>query len=162
MMANHPNRKNLITSSTFREWLNSQPLGETEQDTSPSLLLNPQYPCADIINQALQEVLAQETTGENNNENPAQETTGENNNENPNQSVQHLQPLPEQEPLENNQLIAQVDDILNEMMVDEVVREMLEQPNPTEDEGIELNFFDEIHDDIQSFDYSLEVEPYDM
>ena len=40
---------------------------------------------------------------------------------------------------------------------------MLEQPDQNEDdEGIELNIEDEIALDIEPFDFSVEVEPYDF
>ena len=53
----------------------------------------------------------------------------------------------------------QVDDLVNQMMLDDELRELLE---PEDDEGIELNIEDEV--DIEPFDYSLEVdiEPFDF
>ena len=37
---------------------------------------------------------------------------------------------------------------------------MLEQPNPVEDEGIALDLFEELQDDIEEFDYELEVDSF--
>ena len=53
----------------------------------------------------------------------------------------------------------QVDDLVNQMMLDDEIRELLE---PEDDEGIELNIEDEV--DVEPFDYSLEVdiEPFDF
>ena len=52
---------------------------------------------------------------------------------------------------------AQVDAIINELMRDEELADLVED----EDEGIELNIFDEIQGDIELFDYTLEVEGID-
>ena len=50
----------------------------------------------------------------------------------------------------------QIDDIVNELMLDEELRDALNGEN--EDEGIGINVFDEIEFDIEPFDYELEVE----
>ena len=199
MVSVHPNRRNLATSSTFREWMTANPTNETqgEQAATSSALVIPQYPCADIISQALQGAFTQETSGQNNDQNPcqdiehllqgafaeetpgqnndqnpcqdiehllqgafAEETPGQNNDQNPCQDIGHLPPPTEQDPTENNEHLNEVDDILNEMMVNEDIRNILEQPDPTVDEGIELNIFDEIEFDIEPFDFDLEVEAY--
>ena len=44
--------------------------------------------------------------------------------------------------------------------MDEALRNIFEQPNPVEDEGIALDPFEEIHGDIHEFDYALEVDPF--
>ena len=49
----------------------------------------------------------------------------------------------------------QVDALVNEMIIDEELRALL-NTEPEDDEGIELNIYDEI--DIEPFDYRLEVE----
>ena len=51
-----------------------------------------------------------------------------------------------------------IDEILDEMLADEDLNNILMEPNPVEDEGIELNLLDEIYHDIEPFDYELEVE----
>ena len=52
----------------------------------------------------------------------------------------------------------QVDDIINELMQDQGMRDILVEP---EDEGIEINPLDDIAYDIEPFDFNLEVENYD-
>ena len=52
----------------------------------------------------------------------------------------------------------QVDDIINELMQDQGMRDILAEP---EDEGIEINPLDDIAYDIEPFDFNLEVENYD-
>ena len=149
MVSAHPNRRNLATSSTFREWMTANPANETQgkQTATSSALVIPQYPCADIISQALQGAFAEETPGQNNDQNPCQD-------------IEQLPPPTEQDPTENNEHLNEVDDILNEIMINEDVRNILEQPDPTVDEGIELNILDEIEFDIEPFDFDLEVEAY--
>ena len=51
----------------------------------------------------------------------------------------------------------QVDQLVNQMIIDDELRAMLE-PEPEDDEGIELNAYDELEMDIEPFDYRLEVE----
>ena len=120
MRAAHPHRKNLVRTSTFKQWLSTESTSAT-----PSII--PQ--CGDIITQALQETFA---------------------------SDQQISLPVEQGP---PQIYQQIDEILDEMMANEDMRNVLEQPNPTEDEGIELNLLDEIYEDIEPLDYALEVEP---
>ena len=50
----------------------------------------------------------------------------------------------------------QVDALVNEMIIDDELRALLNVEEPKADEGIELNIFDEI--DIEPFDFQLEVE----
>ena len=50
----------------------------------------------------------------------------------------------------------QVDALVNEMIIDDELRALLNVEEPEADEGIELNIFDEI--DIEPFDFRLEVE----
>ena len=126
----HPHRKNLIRTSTFRHWL-STPVTESTSAIIPK--------CNDIINQALREAFSSDQQNS-----PADEQD------------QQLPPAVEQGP---QQLYDQIDQILDEMAVDEDMRNMLDQQNPPEDEGIELNLLDEIYDDIEPLDYTLEVEP---
>ena len=56
-------------------------------------------------------------------------------------------------------LDAQVDAIINQLMEDEQLGDLVEDKN--EDEGIELNIYNELNDDIEPFDYTLEVEGID-
>ena len=52
----------------------------------------------------------------------------------------------------------QVDDIVNELMQEQVIRDMITEP---EDEEIEINPLDDIAFDLEPFDFNLEVENYD-
>ena len=65
-------------------------------------------------------------------------------------------------PQEDENILIQVDNIINELVMNEDVRDILEQPNPTEDEGIELNPFEELYGDIEEFDYTLEVGSFEF
>ena len=65
------------------------------------------------------------------------------------------EPQPQQGPQD---IRREIDDILNEMLADEDLYNILQEPTIHEDEGIELNFEDEIYNDIQPFDYELEIE----
>ena len=58
--------------------------------------------------------------------------------------------------------VEMVNEILNELQEDQDLRDVLEDVNNNEDEGIGLNYFDEIELDIQPFNYDLEVEPYNF
>ena len=51
----------------------------------------------------------------------------------------------------------QVDDVINELMREEAVRNILDQPT---DEGIEIDPLDDIDIDIEPFDFDAEVEQY--
>ena len=55
----------------------------------------------------------------------------------------------------------QVDEIMNELRQDEDLRNILEQPETfPEDEGIEINPLEDLEDDIEPFDFDLEVQNY--
>ena len=145
----HPRRRDLATSSTFRGWMATNQPNETQgvqgPTVSPSTISRP--PRTDIINQAFQGALAEEIPIQNNEQK---------------QDIEHLPSPAEQDTPENNQNLNVVDDIVDQMMMNEDLRNILEQPQPAVDEGIELNIFDEIEFDIEPLDYSLEVEPYDF
>ena len=121
---NHPNRKNLTKTSTFREWKarNTTPV-------MPAVIPQPE----DVLTRAVRETLSTDQLPD---------------------EGQQLPP-PQQGPQDIRQ---EIDDILNEMMADEDLGNFLQEPNPVEDEGIELNLLDEIYHDIEPFDYELEVE----
>ena len=53
-----------------------------------------------------------------------------------------------------------VAEIFDELQEDRDLRDVLEGAN--EDEGIGLNYFDEVEMDIQPFNYTLEVETNDF
>ena len=73
--------------------------------------------------------------------------------QNPDENIEHSPPA-----LQQN--FGEVDDIINEILENEHIRNILERPE--EDEGIGLNVFDEIEFDIEPFDFAAEVEPYDF
>ena len=157
--AENPNRRNLTTSKTFKGWLDAYPLKKpmtaslTEQTSSTIQMLTPQIllepvdmsnkfqedvPCTNIINMALQETFAERRQ----------------------ESVET--PRPEVIPEVIN--IERVDEIINELMENQDIQDMLQQFDIDlgEDEGIELNHFDEIRMDIEPFDYNLEVDPFEF
>ena len=89
--------------------------------------------------------------------------------ETPDQSrPQHGQQLPQNDgignathqdrPQEYENFQAEIDDIINQLEVDDAVRNVIAQPYPVEDEGIALDPFEEIQDNIHEFDFALEVE----
>ena len=150
MATKHPRRRDLATSATFKEWKSAcfptETTATTVQTSSP-----------DIINQAFQEAVTEVAASIEHL--PSQQNHYENTDrplsppeQNTHQNLEHLPPPPEPN------LIDQADDIINELMQDGPVRNLLEQP--AEDEGIELNIFDEIEFDIEPFDFDLEVEAY--
>ena len=135
----HPNRRKLETSSTFMEWMNAYPPVETqgEQTATSSVTTIPQYPCTDIITQALEGAFAEETPCENNNEDLSldvdkllQDVFGEETpRQNPCQDIEHLPPPVEQDPMENNEHLNEVDNILNEIMVKVVLYCLFNPPS---------------------------------
>ena len=123
----HPRRKNLLTSSTFRKWLDENSAPSTSTATSPSTSPAPStltVTSPDILTQAVKETGVEM--------------------EEPQQGPQDIR--------------QQIDHILNEMLADEDLHDILQEPVIHEDEGIGLNLEDEIYHDIQPFDYELEVE----
>ena len=126
MITEHPNRRNLVTSTTFKQWLATNP----KQPVSSSTTTIPQHPCSDIINQALQGAFAKETPGQNNHQNPQQTIdhlpVEQGLAENENIPVEPV----EQDPAENENIPVEqdptADEIINEMLIDADLRNMLE------------------------------------
>ena len=129
LMALHPLRKDLTRTTTFRQWI-----AETQPQTPP----NP--PLSDVLTQALRETI--DNNGQEQQERQQQE--------------QDAPPPLEQGP---SQLFAEVDELLNELAANRDIGDIVEPEAAHEDEGIELNIYDEIYNDIQPLDYALEVEP---
>ena len=165
MTAKHPRRRDLSTSSTFKEWKAACFAVETATTTTQTSS-SAQSTSPDIINRALQEAFTEvaATTDIQIDLNiehlPSQENLYENTDrllsppeQDNNENIDHL-PLPPEPNLNN-----EADDLINELMQDEAIRNLFEQP--AEDEGIELNIFDEIEFDIEPFDFDTEVEPFD-
>ena len=133
MRTEHPGRKKLVTSETFMRWKANNP--------EPSAVI-PQ-PCGDILTVALQETI----NGHEQENDQLAEMDSDTVRDILNQA---------QEDMEYDRFRDEIDGIINEFVINETVNEFLEQP--TEDEGIALNPSDEIHGDIEPFDYVLEVE----
>ena len=145
----HPDRKKLSTSTTFRQWMAVNPPVSTSQN---------------ILTKPLQETFPAETgqkviteqTG------PGQSTQSKTNQELPlldNADIEN-NTLQQDSPQQVESLQQQLDNIINELVMDEDLHDVLNQPVPAEDEGIELNPHDEILGDILDFDYAREVEPF--
>ena len=171
MEAECPNRKNLVNSKTFRNWLTENPLGELplkKQSSATTPILIPQLqleqvvvpsktPCMDIITRAIQE------TVEIPQELPDQETAEATLSLGVDNMIQGTAETPQEiQALEIAEGPLDIDSIINELQVDQDLQALFERTgaNTTEDEGIELNVYDELEMDIKPFDYNLEVEPF--
>ena len=144
MNRSHPHRKNLTKTSIFKHWVSTSAPESTSVENSSR---------NDIINQALREAIASIE------QNPPADEEDQQLPPAVQQTPQQLPPPVQQGP---QQRYDNIDQILDEMAADQDIRNMLDQPNPQEDEGIELNLLDEIYDDIQPLDYTLEVEPGEL
>ena len=136
MRTEHPGRKKLVTSETFIQWKANNP--------KPSAVIA--QPC-DILTVALRETFNDQ---EQENDQPPEIDSD---------TVRDILNQP-QEDMEYDRLRDEIDGIINELVANEVVNEILQQPDPPEDEGIELNPSDEIFGDTEPFDYTLEVDPF--
>ena len=182
MVTNHPNKRNLVNTKTFKDW-------KRANEGNPKAL--------DILSVAVTETSGEYVTGE-------QPDVASLENE---QSVASEQPnvasleseqsvASEQRDvasLENEQSVAseqpnvasleskqpdvaslggegandivdierQIDQIVNELIQEEELRGVLEMENDDDDEGIEISVWDELAMDIEPFDYELEVEGVD-
>ena len=150
MRTAHPRRNKLETSATFRQWMRNNPV--------PANTI-PQQPCLDILTQAIQETFNQ-TTSQNNSQDVQPEQCIDPSSEEPVQNSQDVQTEQHNPPQDEYDIHAQADAIIDEILANEDLVNIMEQPNSNEDEGIELNLLDEIYGDIESFDYALEVEPF--
>ena len=156
----HPDVRDLWKSRTFKKWakrVRDQQQTESEstescnEDEVPAVQNPPheERQSLDILSAAIQQTLPEGL--------PAQVS----------ESLQERLPvIPEFDQNEADQII---DQIINDMEQDEAVQALLnpvvdqimrndnnDQINSNDDEGIELNFEDEI--DVQPFDYNLEVD----
>ena len=139
----HPRRKNLLTSSTFRKWLDENSAPSTSTVTSPATPTSPATSPAPSTSPPTSPAPSTPTVTSPDILTQAVKETGVEMEE------------PQQGPQDIRQ---QIDDILNEMLADEDLHNTLQEPVIHEDEGIGLNLEDEIYHDIQPFDYELEVE----
>ena len=136
LRAEYPHRKSLERTTMFRQWLET----ETPSETPP--------PC-DIITQALQETLGSDVEQEEQQLQPLRETNDSDEQQDPQLPPQEQGP---------SQLYHNIDELLNEMAANPNIGDILEQQETQEDKGIELNLYDEVCEDIQPLDYTLEVE----
>ena len=179
MVQQNPHRRDLTTCKTFKEWMSSVHTAvptphspfTTRQTFEQTVFLETSTPTSSTATQTNQETLPQEGSPPSNLiEQVLQETLGREITENP---------LPQEDLLPSN-LIEQVlqetfgleipenplpqindaEDIINELMQDPDLQAVLEEEDD-DDEGIELNKYDEIVMDIEPFDYFLEVEPFE-
>ena len=134
MTTEHPGRKKLVTSETFRRWKVDNP--------KPSAAVSP-----------LQQTFG-ETSGLPQKSQEQEDQLPENGSE----TVRAAQDIlnQQQEDTEFNRLSEEIDDLINELIANQGVPEIMEQP--VEDVGIELNLADEVYSDIGPPDYALEVE----
>ena len=166
MVTNHPHKRNLINTKTFKEWIRTN---EGNPKTS------------DILSVAITETLGECVTGEQSDvasleseqsvaSLESEQSVASLESE---QSVASLESEQSVASLESEQFVAslesggvpandiadierQIDQIVNELMLEGEVRDALESEN--EDEGIGINVLDEIAFDIEPFDYELEVD----
>ena len=113
MRNQHPGRKKLITSETFRKWKTNNP--------KPSAVVIPQ-PREDILTLAMRETFTETQNDQEIDENMQLAQIDS-------EAVQNI-PDQAQEDIEYKQLSAEIDGIINELMVNEAVREVLEPLDP--------------------------------
>ena len=133
MVVNHPGKRNLTKTKTFRDWMRAN-------EASPST--------SDILSTVIRETFGQnymEGDEAVNTENEGDEAV---NTENVGVAANVLVDIE-----------GQVDVIMNELMQDEEFRNLLN--SEPEDEGIEITPDDDIVFDIEPFDFDLAVEQYD-
>ena len=157
MDTNHPDKIDLTKTETFKRWKRSNEAV-------------PPAPPTDILSTAIRETIEQDrietvineysedidedNEEESNTDNCGADTSSDNESEASVAENEGGEEVPNAV-MEGLAAAQQVDDIVNELIRDEELRALL-RPEPAEDEGIELNIFDEI--DIEPFDFSMEVE----
>mgnify|MGYP002804264099 CR=1 FL=1 len=136
-----PKRKNLVNSRFFKEWMTENPL--------PSVSLLPLHSSVDVSSSTppqppTRQINITETTLPEVFEPLPQIDEGPVEQEQPNVSGLH-----------NSNDVAEA--IINEVVENYFLRELLEGNAFDEDEGIELNHIDEILNDIEPFDFDLDL-----
>ena len=135
MRAEHPGRKKLVTSETFKRWKADNP--------KPTEVIPQPCDITDILTLAMRETFDETSSVLDQPQIPEIDSAVSN--------------ILEQDDPEYRQASAEIDGIINELIANEDINNVLQQPGPPEDEGIELNPSDEILGDIEPFDYTLEV-----
>ena len=159
MITNHPDKRNLINTKTFKEWMQandanpkdilsvavSETLGEYVPSEQPDVASEQ----PDVAESEQPDVVASEQPDVAESEQPDLESE---------QSVQGLESyVASFESVGANNIDRQIDQIIDELMQEEGLRDVLEREND-DDEGIEISVWDEIALDIEEFDYELEVD----
>ena len=173
MVANHPGKRNLVKTKTFRDWMRTSKTSPSTTDILSTAIretfgqgyiegneaVNPGSKGDEAVNPGSEgdEVVNPESEGDEavNPESEGDEAV------NP-ESEGDEAVSPEGEGVDPNVLInieGQVDAIMNEIIQDEEWRNLLNAE--IEDEGIEITPDDDIVFDIDPFDFALEVEFYD-
>ena len=129
----NPNKNDLTKTQTFKDWKKQQQQQQQEPDT---------------LSRALRETIEIGASYD-------EECHTITNNDERQDHVVTVQ-RSDNEWQEQMLAIYQVDEMVNEMINDDMLREVLNTGGPQDDEGIGLNLEDEI--DIEPFDFALEVE----
>ena len=164
MNTNHPKKRNLLNTKTFRDWVKSL------QEQPPT----------DILTASIRETLGEQYVNQSempndeieapNDEYESCEAVSDDQNEsvnNENDEVKNDEVQNEPDPqidiagIDIAAIDRQVDQIMNELLQEEDLRAALEGENNDDDEGIEISVWDELALDIEPFDYTLEVEGVD-
>ena len=175
MITNHPDKRNLINTKTFKEWMQandanpkdilsvavSETLGEYVPSEQPDVASEQ----PDVAESEQPDIVASEQPDVAESEQPdvvASEQPDVAESEQPDleseQSVQGLESyVASFESVGANDIDRQIDQIIDELMQEEELRDVLEREND-DDEGIEISVWDEIALDIEEFDYELEVD----
>ena len=168
MVTNHPNKRNLVNTRTFKDWIRAsegnpkaldsvtvtETLGEYVADEQPEQSVASEQPDVASVECEQPDVASVDS------EQPDVAS------EQPDvASLESEQPDVASLESEGANAIAaidrQIDQIVNELMQEEELRGVLERENDDDDEGIEISVWDEIALDIEPFDYALEVEGVD-
>ena len=163
MVANHPGKRNLVKTKTFRDWMRTNKASPSPTDILSTVMretfgqnyiegneaVNPESEGDEAVNPGSEgdEAVNPESEGD---EAVNPESEGD-------EAVN-----PESEGVDPNVLVnveGQVDAIMNEIIQDEEWRNLLNAE--IEDEGIEITPDDDIVFDIDPFDFALEVELYE-
>ena len=169
MDTNHPTKIDLTKSKTYKEWLASTESAETAsvaeqiQETGQDLPAETAS-VAEQIQETGQDLPPEtasvaEQIQETGQDLPAEtasvaEQIQETGQDLPAETASVAEQIQET----GQDLADRIDSIVNELLQDDLLRDIINPDNDVEyDEGIELNIMDEIHGDIQPFDFDQEV-----
>ena len=176
MVTNHPNKRNLVNTKTFKDW-------KRANEGNPKAL--------NILSVAVTEISGEYVTGEQPDVASLESEQSVASEQPDVASLESEQSVASEQPdvasLESEQLVLasleseqpdvaslggegangivdierQIDQIVNELIQEEELRGVLEMENDDDDEGIEISVWHELAMDIEPFDYELEVEGVD-